>query len=350
MGILRILLPFINVGLGRDILSAVAVGDEFPNFGEGFRADSRGIGTHIGDKTHRAFGSQFDAFIEALRDHHRALDAETQFAGGLLLQGGSDKRRHRVAFLLASGHRLHDIVRVGQLIDDFGGSFFAGYFDCFVVLFSEVRFENGRLLSVQADVDGPILALLEGADFAFPFHDKPECDGLNPAGGESAADFVPEQRRDFVADQAVENAASLLCFHQMDVDGHRGFERFLDGVRGDFIEHHAIHRRAVLLPLQFLLQVIADRLAFAVRIGCEVDGVDALRSGLEFGDELLFPFDNLIVRREVGIDRHREILLGQILNMTERSFDDVVLPEIFTDRFRLRRRLDDDERVCHLSP
>ena len=35
------------------------------------------------------------------------------------------------------------------------------------------------------------------------------------------------------------------------------------------------------------------------------------------------------------------------LDVAERGFNYELLPEIFTDSFRLRRRFDDDERFCH---
>src|SRR5205085_428055 len=108
--------------------------------------------------------------------------------------------------------------------------------------------------------------------------------------------------------------------------------------------------RPVLLAFQLLLQVIADRFAFAVRIGCEVYGIDALRGGFELRDELFLTFDDLIVGREVSIHRHRQILLGQIFNMTEGSLYDVLLAKVLTDGFRLRGGFYDDERVCHFSP
>ena len=72
---------------------------------------------------------------------------------------------------------------------------------------------------------------LERADFALALDDQAQRDGLDASGGESAADLVPEQRRNLVADQTVENAARLLRFNQVDVDGRRVLERLLNGVR-----------------------------------------------------------------------------------------------------------------------
>ena len=76
--------------------------------------------------------------------------------------------------------------------------------------------------------------------------------------------------------------------------------------------------------MQLFLEVVADGFAFAIRIGREVDCVHLLGGGLQLRDELLLAFDDFVVGFEIMIDIDREIVLGEILNMTERSFDDVI--------------------------
>ena len=65
----------------------------------------------------------------------------------------------------------------------------------------------------------------EGADFAFALDDDAEGNGLDAAGGETAAHFVPEERRDLVAHQAVEHAAGLLGIDQIDIHHGRASRR-----------------------------------------------------------------------------------------------------------------------------
>ncbi len=91
----------------------------------------------------------------------------------------------------------------------------------------------------------------------------------------------------------------------------------------------------------------ADGFAFAIRVSRQVDRIHALGRRLQLRDELLLAFDDLIVRLEVLVDVHSQVLLRKILDVAERSLYDVLLAEIFADRFRLRRRFDDDERFCH---
>ena len=66
-------------------------------------------------------------------------------------------------------------------------------------------------------------------------------------------------------------------------------------------------------------------------------------------DELLLAFDDFVVRLEAVLDIHREILLGKIFDMTERSFDDVLLAQVFVDGLRLCRRFHDYQSFCHMN-
>ena len=54
-----------------------------------------------------------------------------------------------------------------------------------------------------------------------------------------------KQRRNLVANQAVEHAAGLLRVDQVLIDIARMFKSFLHGALGDFIEGHALDARRV---------------------------------------------------------------------------------------------------------
>ena len=87
-------------------------------------------------------------------------------------------------------------------------------------------------------VDGPVFLLNERFDLALTLDDQAKSDGLYASGGEAAADFVPEQRRNLVADDAVEHAARLLGIDQVAIDRSRVLEGVLHGALGDFVERH----------------------------------------------------------------------------------------------------------------
>src|ERR1039458_325408 len=107
----------------------------------------------------------------------------------------------------------------------------------------------------------------------------------------------------------------------MDIDLPRLFESLLDGLLGNLVEHHAENARAVLAALKFLLEVVADGLPLAVRIGREIDLFPLLGGLLQLVEKLLFTVDDFIPRLEAVFDVHRQIFLGKILDMTERGFD-----------------------------
>ena len=88
-------------------------------------------------------------------------------------------------------------------------------FDVLAFEFAELGFEQRRRAGVEQGVDGPVFLGDEGADFLFALDDQAQRHSLHPPGGKAAAHFVPEQRRNFVAHDAIEHAAGLLRVHQI---------------------------------------------------------------------------------------------------------------------------------------
>ena len=68
---------------------------------------------------------------------------------------------------------------------------------------------------------------------------------------------------------------------------------------------------------------------------------------LQLAQQFAFAFDDFIARFEAVLHIHGQIFLGEILNMAQRSFDDVLLTQIFIDGFRLDRRFHDYESFRH---
>ena len=64
----------------------------------------------------------------------------------------------------------------------------------------------------------PILFRLERQNLAFALDDQAQRNGLHAAGGNSAADFVPQQRADLIAHQPIENAPRLLRVDDVLID------------------------------------------------------------------------------------------------------------------------------------
>src|SRR6266571_6408897 len=67
-------------------------------------------------------------------------------------------------------------------------------------------------------INGPVLDLVEGFDFAFALDNQAQCDGLHPACGQTTSYLVPEQRRNLISHQTIEHAACLLRVYQVAVN------------------------------------------------------------------------------------------------------------------------------------
>ena len=279
MRILRVFLGLIKIRLLGKILIAVFRSYELPGLGERVVGNPHGVGAHVGDEADLALFAQLHAFIKSLRQTHGALHREAQLARGILLECAGGKRRSRraAALFLLDGADLP--LGLFQRRPKFAGLFFVGDFRLLLAAPHEARIELWRLGGSELGVDRPVFFFLEGADLALALYDQAQRHRLHPAGGEPAPDFVPQQRRDLIADNAVEHASRLLRIHQVLVDLPRMLESFLHRPLGDLIESDAMDRDAVRLlatlaaaiARQFLGEMRRDGFAFAIRIGGEID-------------------------------------------------------------------------------
>ena len=74
----------------------------------------------------------------------------------------------------------------------------------------EPRGERRRRAALEPRLDRPVLLGHEGADLALALADDAHRDRLHAPGREPAADLLPEERAELVADEPVEDAARLL--------------------------------------------------------------------------------------------------------------------------------------------
>ena len=118
----------------------------------------------------------------------------------------------------------------------------------------------------------------------------------------------------------------------------------LDAVRdhlfGDLVEGDAAG--LVIRQVQQVLQMPADGLALAVRVGGEKDGLAVLGGGLQVLDDILFPLDGPVVGGKVTLHVHAQGALGQVTQVTHAGLDHIVRPQIFADGLGLGRGLHDD--------
>ena len=292
---------FVGQRLGAEI-----AGDDVAQLAQRFGRQAHRVGTHVADQADCAFFANHHAFVQLLRNLHGALGGEAEFARGFLLQRGGGERRRRPALALLADH-IGDLQHALRRSDDSLARGFGGVaigdrelFELLAVEFIELGGE--RLRGVRAlGFDAPVLAGDEGFDLFLALHDHAQRRRLHAAGGQAALHLAPQHRRQIEADQIVECSTGLLGVDQINGDRARFGHRFLDRPRGDFGEHHPL-QSAVLEQAAFLQDlgdVPADRLAFAVRVGREVEVVSGFR-GLGDGlDVFLVLLDQLIAHGEV---------------------------------------------------
>src|SRR5262249_12934522 len=158
----------------------------------------------------------------------------------------------------------------------------------------EARRENGRLARLEGSVDGPVLHRNEGLDLSLSFHDDPQSHRLDTPRGESAPDLFPQEVRDFVAHQTVDDAAGLLRVDEPAVDLSGLLDRGKHRLLGDLVEADALENGSLGGGLLSLLEVPGDRFAFPIGVSGEIDRVGALGGAGELGQRLLFAREDLV--------------------------------------------------------
>jgi hypothetical protein len=123
-----------------------------------------------------------------------------------------------------------------------------------------------RLVGRKDPADRPVFLRNERLDLALALDHEPHRDALHAAGAEALGDFAPQQRRNLVADDAVEDAAGLLGVHPALVDGWGCLKAFLDLALGDRFEDDPLHP-AVGMP-SACWRCHGDRLTLTVQVGC----------------------------------------------------------------------------------
>ena len=66
--------------------------------------------------------------------------------------------------------------------------------DLFFAFPEESRVEGWGLGSGEVSINRPVFFFVESFDFPLALNDQPQRNGLDTAGGEAAANFVPKQR------------------------------------------------------------------------------------------------------------------------------------------------------------
>ena len=369
VGLLRVLdLALVAARLVGDVLGAEEVARLLPGGGERRLGEGRRVGSHVGDVA---------VLVEALGHAHGRLCGEAELAAGVLLQRRRHERRAgtpRVRLALdAPNAKLRTLEPLSQPVCALRVQQ-EQRFVAKVAVAAEVtagrdaaavdRRELGlERLRVEGRLDVPPGRAHERHPFALALHNEPGRDRLDSPCREPAHDLLPEDGRDLVAVEPVEDAARLLRIDEPLVDAARLLQRALDRVPRDLVEDHPPDRD---LRLQHLEQVPRNRLPLAVLVRREQHLV-------RLGDALLQRLDGLLLVRVDDVERLEIVLdvnaqprprlllvlrrdfgcaLREVANVTDTRLDHIVVVQVARDRPRLGGRLDDDDTFsfwfgCH---
>ena len=192
----------------------------------------------------------------------------------------------------------------------------------------------------------PVFLRLERLDLRLPVADHARSDGLHAARGQALLDLHPQQRADLVAHQAVEHAARLLRIDQLLIDGARLLDGALDRLFRDLVEFHAA--RAVRVDAQDVRQVPGDRLALAVRVGRENDGLGASGLLADALEHLAAAPDRDILGFKVVLNIDAQLGLGQVADVAVGGLHLVRPAQELGDGARLGGRLHNHQLVRRL--
>ena len=345
LGVLR--LGGVEARLVRDVPRAEGRLDRLTRRLDRLGSDLHAVGTHVGDQAD-GLAADIDAFIEPLRDLHRAGGREAELGGGRLLQRRGGEGRTRVA---AGGLRLDAVDAIGRafqhrahqrrprLVADRH-------------LLQLVAVERGQpgaeLVAARRREQGaqlPVFLRLEDLDLRLAIADEAQRHGLDAAGRAGARQLAPQHRGEGEADQIVEGAAGEIGVDQRLVDLPRVRHRVQHRLLRDGVEDDAAHRLGAdhLLLAQHLEHVPRDRLALPVRIGGEDDAVGLLHRLGDLVQPLLGKLGHLPVHGEVLVRPDGAVLGRQIAHVSVGSENLEVAAEILVDRLRFGRRFDDDD-------
>ena len=290
------LLAAIDPRLLRQITFAKLLLDEVTTAGYGILAQIGGIRTHVGNET---------GLVQSLGQHHGFLDAETHAVTGRLLQRGGNKwrgwaRPGRLVFALghleaASLEPLNVLLALNFVDRAVGLVVIAGYFEPDRVF--------GAFCS-QVCMQLPELFRHKLTDLPLPFHNQSYGDGLHTARRQTAGNLCPQQRRDHITHNAVQEPSGLLSVNPVVIEVARILESFLNRPFGNLVEHHTTV--FVRLAANGLLKMPGNRLPFSIQIRCQIDVVGRLGQTLELADHLFLARQNLVTGAPVmvGINTH----------------------------------------------
>jgi len=341
MRLLRVLgLVLVHARAFGDVIGPVSLCDGVAGGHNGLGRHVDPVGAHVGDVSR---------LVEALRSRHALLGAHAELAARLLLQGRGHERRGRgcawPGFAVdrrdgqgARRHRLHRHLGL------------RGVLQIVLVELGSGQRHQPRLefLSArrgQSRLDRPVFAGVERLDLHLALDDQPQAHRLHATRRFRARKLAPEHRAEVEAHKIVQRAAREIGLDQRGVDGARVLHRLGHRRFGDRVEHHARHRGVLpdrLALAQRLFEMPADRLALAVGVGGENEGVVVLQRVGDRLDVLAAVSADLPCHVEAVLGIDRSVLGRQVAHVAVACQNRVVVAQILVDRLGFGRRFDNN--------
>ena len=289
----------IDARLFRDVFVAITIGNRTARHLDRFRRHVDAIGSHVGDVTR---------FIKALGGAHGLTRAHAELAAGLLLQGGGHEGCGRIArrgfgldggdMQITAGDSLDRQFSLGRVVE-------VEFIKLFACKLGQADFKFLTCGGGYDGLDAPEFAGAEGFDLHLAFANDAQGNRLHAACGFCTGQLSPQNGAEVKAHKIVQCTAGEVCLDQRHVHLARVFHGLGHGVFGDRVEHNAADRRVFLDRLaqcERLLEVPADRFAFAVGVGCEDQFVVEFQ---RVGNRL-----HVLFRAAVDFPKHLEIIVG----------------------------------------
>ncbi len=168
---------------------------------------------------------------------------------------------------------------------------------------------------------------------------------MHATGRAGAGKLAPEHRRKGEADQIIECTAGEIGVHQRLINIAWMGNCIQNGLFGDGVEGHALHRFAVerlFLPQHFQ-HMPGNGFPFAIRVGCENEAVAVLQCLYNIRQALGGIAVHFPGHCKIFVRAHRAILGWQVPHMAKGGQNLIVRAQIFVDGFGLGRRFDDDD-------
>ncbi len=305
------------------------------------------VGPHVGDEADR-IAVDLDPFVQALRDAHGLLRAEAKFPRRFLLQGGGGERRRRVALDAAPLDRVDGEIAgfdlgagtIRQL-----GAVQVELIEPLAVQMRQPGGERGAGRGGEMRLDRPVLARPERLDLGFALADQPQCDRLHAPGTAAAGQLAPQHWRQGEADQIVQRPPRQVGLDQRLIELARVRHGVFDGGAGDLVEGDPLDPDALqgIFFVQHGADMPGDRLALAIRIGGEVQGLGAFQRLGDGRDLAVAALVGGPVHGEVLLRTHAPVLGRQVAHMPKARQHGKPATEVFVDCLGLGGRFDDDD-------